>query len=374
MIFVMGLGGAGGNVADKASEKGFMTGAINFSKQDLDSLDNVKAKFRLQGSDGAGKNREEAKRLLNDQLESVVGFIQEHCDHPTVDVVAFAFSTGGGTGSGIAPTIIELATVLLPEKVVIAIPLLPDYSEVDIPQMNTAQLFEEISKLDIAIFPADNQKVKERNENFGKGKLFENVNEHVVDLLSKMVEYTGKYSKDGNFDRKDLLTVLNTKGIGLIAEVEFDRMVEGKVNVTKDGVAESVQRSWCESVFTTIELSHVMRAAVILDADEEWMGLIDHDLIFNCFTAGKPIDLFEGNYHDNSAKILTILTGMAWCNGRLQEIENKVKENEQKIDTMLSESENQSYVSSTSSISSKIRKQTPKKENVTDLLAKFRQR
>ncbi|QDX94371.1 hypothetical protein EEL30_20035 [Brevibacillus laterosporus] len=93
MIAVIGCGGAGGNIADEASRVGFATGAINFSQQDLDSLEHVQLKLRIPGSEGVGHNRDEAKRLLSKHYQMCIDWIIEHFSNPSIEAIIFATSS-----------------------------------------------------------------------------------------------------------------------------------------------------------------------------------------------------------------------------------------------------------------------------------------
>ncbi|NGY80318.1 hypothetical protein F6Y02_39730 (plasmid) [Bacillus megaterium] len=55
MIGIVGIGAAGGNIADLAFENGINAVALNFSERDLESLDFVEERLMLIGSEGVGK-------------------------------------------------------------------------------------------------------------------------------------------------------------------------------------------------------------------------------------------------------------------------------------------------------------------------------
>lgn len=372
MISVLGLGGAGGNIADKASQSGIHAGAINFSQKDLDSAENVKIKLKVLGSEGVGHNRDEAIKLIQIHYEMVVNFIKEHFDNPNTDVLIIPFATGGGSGAGTAPILIDILSNIL-NKVIVAFPIIPDISEAPISQINFLSTFEELSKQNIAIFPVDNQKVKQMNPNVGKNVLYEITNENTVNLIAKVASYTQKFSKNGNFDKKDFLTVLSTKGVGIIAETDITS-IGNSVNLTEEGVIANIHKSWENSIFAPIEYNYVTRAGVIFDGQESIMQYLNHEKLFSDkFKNGMPIDLFEGYYHENKGKILTIMSGLPWCNSRLNQIETIISENQSRMEVVLNASENQSYESSASHISNMIRKpQEKKSENIVDVINRYR--
>lgn len=373
MISIIGLGGAGNQVANVASEYGFLTGAINFSQSDLDSAENVNLKLKLVGSEGVGKQREEAIRLIDNNWESAVNFIKEHFSHPSTKVIAFVFSTGGGSGSGISPILLDILTNEMPDKTFIAMPIIPDKSEVLVNQMNCLSTFEQLSKLDIAVFPIDNEKIKTLHNINGKNLLYKVANESAIDILSKIVSYTEKSSKNGNIDEKDLLQIFKTKGIGLMSEVSISDSHEGEIVLNSTHIAKLVQQSWNKSIFSPIEYNQVVRAGIILDGNETLMAYLDYEEIFSKFRKGMPIDLFEGNYHEQKGNVLSILTGLAWCNSRLKEIEDIIEEKRSNAESALNETSNQDYKSSVSSLNTRIRPTTDtRKRSVSDILSKYK--
>lgn len=364
-IGIVGAGQAGSNVADEANKLGFLTGAINFSQKDLDSV-NVHHKLRLLGSDGVGKNREEAIRLFKDQWQTASSFINDNFSN--CDLIVFAFSSSGGSGSGIAPILLDIARSTMPDKVFAAIVIIPELTEATTSQINCLSTFSELSSVDVAIFPVDNQQVRNINPYVGKNKIYEIANKTIINLLEKVVSYTNKKSKNGNFDKKDFLTTLNTGGIGTISEVDIATL-GNNINLTPQGVAQTVKDSWSNSIFVPIEQQKVTRAAIIFDGQEVLMDHIRHDLMFTDFANGMPIDLFEGNYHESNGKIMSILTGLEWCSTRLNDIEKLLNSNRDKVESVLV-SQNV-YQSDTNSLLNKIRKVPEVKKNVTDILNKY---
>jgi cell division GTPase FtsZ len=375
MISVLGLGGAGGNIANKASLSGIEAGAINFSQKDLDSAENVKYKLKILGSEGVGHNRDEAIRLIQIHYEMVIDFIKEHFNNPSSNIIIIPFATGGGSGSGTAPILIDILSNVLENKVIVAFPIIPDISESPVSQMNFLATFEELSKLDISIFPVDNQKVKQMNPNVGKNVLYEVTNDNVINLIQKIASYTQKFSKNGNFDKRDFLTVLSTKGIGIISETDITS-IGNSVNLTEEGVIANIHKSWDNSIFAPIEYEYVTKAGVIFDGQESIMQYLNHEKLFSeKFENGMPLDLFEGYYHENKGKILTIMSGLPWCKSRLNQVEKILPENEKKMEVVLSGSDNQRYESSASHIANRIRKPQEKKaENLMDVLNKYKNR
>jgi cell division GTPase FtsZ len=364
MIGVLGIGGAGGNIAEEAQKRGILAGCINFSQKDLDCVD-VRYKLRLTGSEGVGKNRVEANILFQEQYDSVMKFISANFSN--LDVLLIAFSSSGGSGSGISPLLIDILLNHYSNVVISAMVVIPDLTEATVSQANCLSVFEELSRLPISIFPIDNQQVKK--EHSAKNKVFDITNSRAIDLLAKVASYTEKTSKNGNFDKKDFLTVLGTKGIATIGESDISVLTKN-MQLSTSWVAEKVNESWDDGVFVPIQRDKVTRAAFIFDGQEGLMEYLDYVECFKGFAYGSPIDVFEGYYHESKGKIITILTGLAWCNTRLQDIERSMETNKDNVESMLIEQD--IYQSRSVSVLDRIRKPTNAgKQSVSDILSKY---
>lgn len=315
MIAVIGLGQAGSNIAEEASKAGFLTGAINYSQRDLDSV-NVKHKLRLLGSEGVGKKRNEAIELFQDQWETASSFVRDYFSNSKV--IIFTFSTSGGSGSGVSPILLEVCQNTLPNTTFVAMPIIPEITESQTSQINCLNTFTELSKLDIAAFPIDNQQARNTHGLAGKNKIFEITNQSAISHLIKLVSYTTKYSKNGNFDEKDLITVLDTPGIATIAECEIATL---NSNVSPQGVSNKIIQSWESSIFAPVTSKRIERAAIIFDGQDSLMEYVQHNLIFQEYMP----ELFEGNYHESNGKVTSLLTGLPWSFKRLKDIQESLK-------------------------------------------------
>jgi tubulin-like protein CetZ len=370
MISIVGLGGAGNQIANEASLRGFHSAVINFSQRDLDSADNVNLRLKLVGSEGVGKNREEAIRLMENNWEMAVSFIKDNFSHPSTEIIVFVFSTGGGSGSGISPVLLDILSSEMENKTFVAMPIIPDKSEVLVNQMNCLSTFEQLSQVNVSVFPIDNEKVKNKYQTIGKNNLYKKSNSVVVSFLEEILSYTEKHSKNGNLDQKDLLQIFNTKGIGLISKTDISSLTDGKISQTD--VVKNIQDSWRDTIFADFEYNQVIRAGMIFDGQEALMDYLQYEKIFNRFNKGMPIDLFEGNYHDKDGTLISILTGLSWCKTRLNEIEHIIEEKRKNAENALEETDNQEYTSSLSKFSTKLRSANKPRKPVGDILSKYK--
>lgn len=370
MISFIGLGAGGSNISEVASQNGFRAGTINFSQSDINSLTNVKYRLKMLGTEGVGHDRQKAISLFSEQHETAIKFIRDNFSDDSNEMLIFPFACGGGSGSGIAPVLIDLVSHLFEDKVIVAMPILPDHSESTVAQMNTLDVFRELFSLNVCILPLDNQQVKSLYNIDSKSVLYQQSNNRVIDLFCKLIQYTEKSSKNGIFDKRDFLTLFSQKGIATIAEVDVARLKQDEeLLINKQGISHAMQKSWKSTIFTPIEMRKVTKSAIISDTQEELLQYIDKNIIFDQFELGLPIDIFEGVYNEQYGKIITVLTGLSWCKSRLQQIEQIIEDRQTNIQKMLSEEEE--YKPKQFNILTSP-KQPKEKKSAMDILSKYR--
>ncbi|MEI2465013.1 cell division protein FtsZ [Niallia taxi] len=341
----IGLGAAGGNIADEAAKNGYDAIAINYSKSDLDSLTYINHEMRhyCVGSEGVGKERETARELLKNNYESVIDFVKKHLSKSSVEVIIVTFSTGGGSGSGMSSILLQMLAQQMPDKVFVAAPILPSRNEVLINQINTLSLLEELSNINVCTIPIDNETVIKRNGFVSKNKLFQITNTKFIAQLRELEQYTEKSSKNGILDKKDLKQLFSIKGIMTIAKAKVLNISGTTLSV--EHFSNEIQKSWNESIYTPIENNRILRAGIIFNGNERFLEYINYGRIFSVFGNKSPVDLFEANYTDNAGEVISILSGLEWINTRIQEIDELVEEQKNNlslIDTVEYKSKNTS--------------------------------
>ncbi|WP_299831291.1 cell division protein FtsZ [uncultured Metabacillus sp.] len=325
---VIGIGAAGGNIADEAALRGIPSLAINFSKQDLDSLLHVEDKLHFVGSEGIGKVRDNAIMLMKNNWELAVNFIKTKMSTPSLEIILVCFSTAGGSGGGSSPILLEILQSEFPEKTFVAVPILPANNEAIINQINCLETMNELSTQNISVFPIDNEKVRTIHNQYSKNKLYNYANHEFIEVLAQIITYTNKFSKFGVLDQKDLLQIFLQKGIGIMSRINLSDMPNSKQ------LNEYIQRSWKKSVFAPIDYKQVIKAGIIFDGTEHLLENINFDELFNVFANGMPIDLFEGTYMESDGTVISILSGLPWINERLAQVEEII--NKGKVDLEIS--------------------------------------
>lgn len=370
MIGFIGLGAAGGNIVDEAVKVGFRGIVMNYSQQDLDSLENVEEVVKFKGSEGVGKNRNLAIELMEKNWKKAIEVTKEYFSGTDEEVIFVCFATSGGSGSGIGPILIDLLINQMPDKTFVAVPIIPDESEVLINQTNCSYASEELAQLDILVLPIDNQQAKNNLGNTGKDNVFELTNKTFIQHLKEITSYLEKESKIGVLDKKDFSTIMNTKGIGLIVSADLSKLDNGKSNLSETGIATTIQNAWKHSIFIPPQFEKVEAAGFIFNGQQNVMKNIDFKKIFEPFTAGEPNHLFEGYFQDEeTGKMYLILAGLPWYAERLNKVESIAKE-KQKMGEQIKEKE----VYKSGIKLAKKRKETSQKKAVTDIFKQYKNR
>jgi cell division GTPase FtsZ len=372
-ISFLGLGQGGSNIADQAAKYGFYSASMNFSQRDLDSLEHIDEKLRLKlvGSEGIGKQRGEAISLMSNNWDLAINFVKENFSHSSIELIFVPFATGGGSGSGISPVILQLLTESMPDKVFVALPIIPDKQESFISQKNCIETFEDLSSLDICILPIDNDKAKSTLTNNGKNHLYTSVNEFVVSMIEKLVSYTEKNSKYGVLDKKDLKNIFKSSGLCSIAETELISL-SSQFDISEQGITNNIKESWNTTLFADIEFDQILSSGFIFEGQEKLMELINTQLIFSSFGNKMPISLYEGYYtQEKGGMVITVLSGLSWCNSRLKEIDQIIMETN-KTFRYLNQAPAYKSQSSEIKVPFNKNKETKKVNDISSIIKKFK--
>ncbi|MEH6872742.1 MULTISPECIES: tubulin-like doman-containing protein [Bacillus] len=320
MYGFVGIGQCGGSIADEAMKRGYFSIAVNYSSSDLNSLEVVEDKLKLVGSEGVGKDREAAIKYFKNNWESSVEFIKEAMEKPSIQVVFIVFSTAGGTGSGIAPTLIELLAEYLDNKTVVAVPVLPDQSEVILNQLNTVECLQELSEKQLSIIALDNLKVSQKGtKSFSEPALYSKVNTNFIDMIEEVEEYTNLPSNYSTLDKKDLNQIFNTPGVTVLSKMDLSDYSKGKFANSLHG---DIKQSWQDSIYSADAFDSLIKAGVIIDGNADITDQINFKRLFN---DGEPLDLFKGYYDTGKNQVISILSGLGWINDRMKQLDDLIE-------------------------------------------------
>ena len=122
-VAIVGVGGAGTNIAFCLEKLGYTTIHINSSTQDESAIKGAKNIRHLKGFNGCAGNRALAEKALAENMDIVdeISALEE-------SIVYVIFSSAGGTGSGVSTALIDML-VEETDKTICSIVVLPDKDE-----------------------------------------------------------------------------------------------------------------------------------------------------------------------------------------------------------------------------------------------------
>lgn len=308
------IGQAAGNIGLLFEEKGYNVLYINTSSEDLALLKNAKHFYHVPGGEGCAKDRNKAKYHLANDIEHLLDLIESKVPQRNVFVV---FASGGGTGSGISPYLLnilvekfsidedgELSTN--PRKLFSAITILPSDVEPLQPAINSYSCCKEV--LDIenlgTVFFLDNNSMEDKMR---INKIFVNELDTVLSIpaLHKSVK--------GNVDKAEIKKVIfETHGMGAI-------LCRSRERGTTDCIIHDLKD---RSIYAPISANGTVLYYVLSTTQE-----IDKKSLFIEF--GEPLDTFQ-TY--NEKQNIVLLTGMSFPLERLKSIASRVSEKKNKIE------------------------------------------
>jgi tubulin-like protein CetZ len=364
-IGILGVGQAGGNIAEIASALGFQTALINTNQRDGSVNTRVEKKYFVPGYNGAGQDRSIGLKAVNEHYPEMIDFVKR--SFKNIKLLLVAFSTDGGTGSGMSPLLIDLLVDQLPGIKIGAVAIVPERNVLAGNRINAAECIEEISKIDAisSVFMVDNDQMRKMNPQSSKQQIYLSSNHQAMKAIDNVLQVTQKCSIYGNFDETDLMNILNTRGVTLISSATIT-----DAKTTLDA-ASQIHLSWTNSIFCPVESTGVIRAGLIYEGPEKMSKLIHMPSIFE--RVGEPLQLFEGTYiSEADPTITTILAGLSFPTRRLLSLEESLEKNKDRLQNLVNKEHTQKYESRVSWASS-LKAKTPDKQaaSISSKLSKY---
>ncbi|WP_455714650.1 hypothetical protein [Anaerosporobacter sp.] len=203
-IGFIAIGQAGGNIGKLFESKGFSVLYVNTSQEDLDTLDHVKFSYHINNGEGCNKDRNKAKNLVIDDYDNIANEIDTKI---LADMLFVIFASGGGTGSGTAPMLIDM--LISDGKQVGVITVIPSEGESIRSQINCYEAFSELVNIQGTgtCFIIDNNRGNKLD-----------LNKRFVDKFCKFLEVSSHKSVKGIIDKAELLETLGTHGMSYVID------------------------------------------------------------------------------------------------------------------------------------------------------------
>jgi hypothetical protein len=217
------------------------------------------------------------------------------------------FSTGGGTGSGIAPILLEMLGNSLPSKHFGCITVLPGSNEPTKAQMNAYKCYQELSNIEdlASVFTLDNDKM----DKFA-------INNQFVALFNRVLDIPNHVNIKGNIDKAELWEMLTTRGNIVVTECRCNNA---------GGLTSAIIKSWENNIFANME-----KDKQIVYLGLSLYGEVNVDDLKK--VVGVPFDVYK-NYNNDAT--YTILSGLTFPKTRLKRIIENIDGNKDVVKSSL---------------------------------------
>ena len=329
-----GLGNTGNQIASLAFEKLHIPViAINSSEKDLETISNAIPKKLISDangqSQGAGKNRQLAKKYLKDSImsflssEDIQDFVGE------LDILFIISSTGGGTGSGTSLVMTNIISSMFPDVHVISIGVLPVMNEALSAHVNTLEYLNELyGTLDNQTYMLyDNDKYA----GLPSYKMMDLVNNEVVkdiDVIRCTYNYTTKYD---SIDEQDMSRLTSFGGRILIARLEDIK----ERDLDSTSIEELIIKKIKNCAHVEIQRDQKVEATgLIVNISSAVSSDFDNHLPKVREFIGDPSHDFNHIYINDDRKlpnnVFLIMSGLSVVNDRITKISDRIEEIEEK--------------------------------------------
>ena len=214
-VCFIGVGQAGGNIANQFSKLGYTTFYINTSQTDLDTIDVPKQyKYCPPAASGTSKNRGLAKGYFKKYENIIIEIVKARLG--SFRHIFVCASAGGGTGSGMLPMMLESLSENIKDITFGAIVSLPDLKESYKIKHNAQECIDELKDIETI----GNTYIIDNNACF-MGNVrspLENIDSLFANSLNDFLSVSHA-SKKGVIDEKEILTMLAINGYSVIANI-----------------------------------------------------------------------------------------------------------------------------------------------------------
>ncbi|MEM0141104.1 MAG: cell division protein FtsZ [Thermoplasmatales archaeon] len=243
-IRIVGCGGAGTNTINRCAKSGIYGADLIAMNTDAPHLLTIQANRKLlvgkrtTGGRGAGalpQVGEEAAKENYDEIVSLIG---------NSEIVFITSGMGGGTGTGVAPVVAEVAK--RQKSLVISIVTLPFSAEGKVRMDNAIYGIEKLRKVSDTTIVIPNDKLLEIVPRLPLDQAFKVADEILMESLKGLTEII---TKPGlvNLDYSDIQTVMKEGGVAMIG---IGESVGGKATV-EEAVTEAITSPLIEADIST---------------------------------------------------------------------------------------------------------------------------
>ena len=314
-VGIVGLGAYGNNQAIPFYIANYPTLIINTALRDLDSVTEIdeQYKYHIAGGEGCNKDRKKSKELLKKNIDNIINEIKIKL--PDIEYLVIIGSAGGGSASGMLPSLKRVAMNELNIKSCNIVTVLPDTRTESVQALlNCYETLSEIEQLNEpgATYILDNSKVNDKMK----------INADFFKYFDSLLISNGT-SKLGNVDEAEIEQLIMTPGMSIISSICKDK-----------SNTQTLINTFSNNIFAPLEDDKVIKYIGLINADN---GMnIDVKDIYE--RIGIPLDSYIGYEAGNYT--LCILAGLSLPYTKLSEIKDIIESNKDTINHNLTAQQN----------------------------------
>jgi cell division GTPase FtsZ len=335
----IGAGQCGGRLVKSFYDQGYMKVlAVNTAHHDLDLLEIPKPqKFLMDvGEEGVGKDISRAKKATQQYQQEILHLIGKAFGSQ-INHIMVCFGAGGGTGSGSAIPLIEIAQkharyigMENPDKHVGAIMTLPTIGEASSPLVtqNAHRIATELGQLAVEgklspLIIIDNDKISRMYPGLTVKTFWPTINNTVAGLFDIFNRLSALSSQYTSFDPVDYHSIMEAGGCAIMGLTKIKEF-EDKVAVSQ-AVKKNLEKTLLAGGF---DLSSAKVAGCVMVGGSKLMSNVEglQENINYAFDVLSDITgnatIHRGIYEDDkdSLRVYTIIGGLAAPTERLEEL------------------------------------------------------
>ncbi len=279
-IAFMGSGQGGARIASSFHDLGYRrVGLFNTAESDFQGLPEAIERHTLELG-GAAKDARFAEAALNGHEEEIWDLLQRSWGND-MDYGIICVGLGGGTGSGTAGKLVEIARKYMESKGkeprVGVIASIPSPSEGQQVCRNAVAALQKLVKLQVSpLILMDNKKIHELYRP-GMSKLFTTANQTVSQLFHLFNQLAAVHSPLITFDRSELAQLLDN-GICVMGGATLE-------NVTSPAdISSGIRDQLTNNVLAAVDLSTGTKGACLFVGDENHLDQLSIDYFDAGFT------------------------------------------------------------------------------------------
>ena len=329
---VIGVGQAGSRLAEVFYQKGYDTGVVNTSAQDLEYI-NVPQhqKLLLEGSlGGTGKDLDLGREIFAESTDLLGPFLDGIVEGN--NMVYLTVSGGGGTGSSCVDTVIPmLFETGLPVGVIYVLPKATEDAQ---SKRNSIETLSRLAKLTTEnmvsnLIVVDNARIEQIYADLSQSKFWDTANNAIVEPLHIFNSLTAQPSRFTSLDPSDFGRIISCGDCSIYGVMEVEDYMEE--TALAEAVIDSLNSNMLASGF---DVSQTRAGGVIITGPSEVLERLPAININYCFhmiseqTNGASI--FQGVYsvdsESDSVKIYSWFAGLGLPKDRVENLRRESQE------------------------------------------------